>query len=271
MSRRLQPVDEPPGTMASRGAPQPSPTPPTAWRSPDVTSRSAAGHEGNPTAGTVASRAGSRPVRNAQARSARGTHTIISMAMGAWFRQSPSASSHGASSRLPRHRSNQVRMEAMSRDTRCDFDARLLSQIPVIRAIRAVGLRMLWRRDNLDDFVQGAPCRVCGRQAALRDGRTLDRWVAAIAGDLAPNRNARWLHPRPRCVRIGYSGCGCRDCLPPVLASDAPGALPGWAAMKTMAQGIRKWRLLWIYSRRRLRLETYPRSSRRYSTPRSAM
>lgn len=79
-------------------------------------------------------------------------------------------------------------MDTMSRNTRCDFGARLLSQVP---AIRAVGLRMLWRREDLDDFIQEVLCRAYGRQAALRDDRKLDRWVAAIAGNLARNWNRR--------------------------------------------------------------------------------
>ncbi len=76
----------------------------------------------------------------------------------------------------------------MSLSDRFNFDDAALSQM---ENIRRIGQRKLRNRADLDDFVQETLLRAYSKQHQLRDAEKFDRWIAAIARNLAREWNRK--------------------------------------------------------------------------------
>ncbi len=68
-----------------------------------------------------------------------------------------------------------------------NFDEAALSQM---ENIRRIGLRRLRNRNEIDDFVQETLLRAYAKRDQLRDETKFDRWIAAIANNLARDWNS---------------------------------------------------------------------------------
>ncbi len=68
-----------------------------------------------------------------------------------------------------------------------NFDEAALSQM---ENIRRIGMRRLHNRSEIDDFVQETLLRAYAKRDQLRDETKFDRWIAAIANNLARDWNS---------------------------------------------------------------------------------
>ena len=71
---------------------------------------------------------------------------------------------------------------------RFDFDKAAVAQM---ENIRRIGLRRLHCRDEIDDFVQETLLRAFSKRCQLREPAKIDRWIAAIARNLAHEWNRK--------------------------------------------------------------------------------
>lgn len=71
---------------------------------------------------------------------------------------------------------------------RFDFDKAAIAQM---ENIRRIGLRRLHCREKIDDFVQETLLRAFSKRCQLREPAKIDRWIAAIARNLAREWNRK--------------------------------------------------------------------------------
>ena len=83
--------------------------------------------------------------------------------------------------------------ELKDASTRFDFDEAALRQT---ENLQRIGRRRLYNQNDLDDFVQETLLRAYEKREQLRDPKKFDRWIAAIARNLARewNRKKRELY-----------------------------------------------------------------------------